>query len=378
MFLVERAIGVGIYMFVLLIVCAIISNTKISCKAALKFYLICLCVMALFYKPYITADLYKTYVIVDYFGSVDFMYFMENLAFQGSTPAARILYWCVGKIGYNALLPIFSAFFSYSLIFYIIIKTQEIYSISKKNVAYLLFFLMSTSIYISAIGGIRMMIVLSAIAFCFFREVVEKKFNFLNIFLYIISVFMHSMAIVIIAIRLFVTVFDGRKKRIMRILYVFFVAILCFAFLLNSGVFMTDFIDKVNDYLFGDRYSDAWEYIMGVLIFIVLTVFAYNFAPYRRDNAFADIIPYNYTMIICMIISLVFCFEFSIFYRFLGHAAVLFSIPMIMITLEETDNKPCRVFRMTNVRSVLLIFSVVIAIISCLRGSLSSLKFFEL
>jgi hypothetical protein len=73
-----------------------------------------------------------------------------------------------------------------------------------------------------------------------------------------------------------------------------------------------------------------------------------------------------------------FCFEFSFFYRFGGQLAVLLSIPTMMVTLEKRKGKSGAVIRGVDFRSVLILFSLIIAVLSCTRGSLSSLKFFEL
>lgn len=334
--------------------------------------------MAYFYKPYITADLYRTYEIASYFGTLNFPYFWTNYVITSPTPVARLLFWFVGKIGIYQILPVLAAFVCYSIIFHIINKTQRIFSISNQNIASSLFFIMSTSIYISVIGGIRMMLAVSLICFCFFRESVEGKTNILNAIFYILAIFLHATASLIIAIRFIMTIFDSRKKPIQRVFSVAAILAIGLIFVANFQYVVSDLLEKVDSYLYGDKYSDVWEYIMGFLILLLLFLSICAYWPIRKTAICKSLQTYNSVAVICMIISLMFCFEFSIFYRFGAHIAVILSTPMILVSLEKANTNDHGLFRLIDFRSVLIILSTLIALISCARGSLSSLKFFEL
>lgn len=378
MFLIERIVGVGIYMSVLLFVCLLLTNSNISCKTTLKIYLAALCVMAFFYKPYVTADLYRTYESIDYFATIDFHTFWNDHVLTTSTPVAKLLYWCVGKTGVNALLPTFSAFLSYSCIFYIINRTKEIYSISNKNTAYVIFFIMTTSIYISVIGGIRMMIALSMIAYSFFRGTVEKKIRLTDVLFYILSLFIHAMSLVCVGMCVLVMLLDSDKSFVKKIGYVLIgLGAVIFAATFFNGV-LDAFYEKFFVYVFGDRHSDPWEYIMGAFIVATLILLFAEYRRVRRETSCLRVKDCNTVTILCVAVALCFFFEFSIFYRFGGQLAVLFSIPSMMLTLEKTEGRTSVVSKHFNFRSVLILMSLVIAAISCTRGSLCSLKFFEL
>ena len=365
-------------MLVLLFVCMLLTKSNATSKATLRFYILCLCVMAFLYQPYKTGDLYRIYQEMDLFSRMDFSVFWKSIALQSSAPAARVLYWVIGKTGINALLPTFAAFACYSLLFYVILKTQELFAVSKRNVAYVLFFVMTTSIYISVIGGIRMMLALSLITFSLFRGTVVKKVTVWDILFYVLSVFFHAMAPVLILICFLVTVLDARRS-LARKLAVFFVvggAGLAFAVKFNGMV--NNLYEKALAYIFGDKHSDAWEYIMGVLILALLVMLIFEYWNLRNEENHPLLRSCNAATIVCMVIAVIFCFEFSIFYRFGGQLAVMLSIPMMLVTLQHSDGVPSRVIRRMDFKSVLILMSTIIALISCTRGSLSSLKFFTL
>lgn len=378
MFLVERFIGIGIYTSLLILICLLMVYSNAKCKPMLRVYLMGLCIMAFFYKPYITADLSRIFDTIDFFSNFRFKEFFEDYALPSSVPAARIFYWFIGKTRVYALVSVVSAAVSYSMIFYIIEKTRERYSVSKSNVALTLFFLMTTSIYLSVIGGIRMMMAMSMIVFCFFRENVEKKFNIFHIVLYAIAIFTHNMALFMIVVRVSATIFDSAKKKLTRFLFLALILAGAVFFASNFEAILLDIFENANVYLSGEGYYDIWEYIMGVLILVFVVILLKTYRKYKDQEEYAPFKAFNNSIIYSMIISGVFCFQFSIFYRFAGHFIPLLALPIIMTTLQETTNKP-ELFRVrSSFKSVLIIFSICIMLISFSRGSMSSLKFFEL
>lgn len=382
MFFFERFLGIGTYMLVLVLVCFLLTRANMSCKSVFRFYLFCLCGMALFYKPYRTADLYRIFEQMRFFSSMDFDVFWNEYAWNSSVSVARLLYWFFGKIGIKELLPTFCAFLCYSLIFYVIEKTKLLYDVSNQTVAVELFFIMTTSMYISVIGGIRMMMALCLITFSFFRGTVEKKITIIDILLSALSLFIHLMGPICLVICALTLLLDSGKTIARRIGYLSIVAVIGVSFAMCFGDTMGNMMDEIYNgfvgYVFGDKYSDSWEYIMGALIILILLMFFKEFRYVSRKVDCKNVYNCKLASIICVIIALCFCFEFSIFYRFGAHLAVLFSIPPMMVTLDNSDSKLIVSKKQIDFRSVIILLSVLIATISCSRGSLSSLKFFEL
>jgi len=380
MFLFERVFGFGTYMLILLFVCFLLAKTSISCKLILRLYLVCLCIMAFLYKPYITGDLHKIYLQMDFFSQMSFSLFWDTFAIEDSLPpVARLLYWAIGKTGVNALLPTLTAFVCYSLVFYVINKTRELYSISNVNVAYVLFFIMTTSIYISTIGGIRMMLSLCFIAFSFFRGAIEKKTTIIEILLYALSALIHTMSFIVLGVCILISLFDSKRSFFRSVGYVLIMGAGVWLVIANfSDIIYGLLYEKFTYYVLGEGYSDSWEYAMGVIIIVILILSFVEFRHLIRKDDYLAVKQYTSAMVWCIVIAICFYFEFSIFYRFGGQLAVLFSIPSLMVTLEETKGKASVLVSGVDFKSILVLLSVVIALISCTRGSLSSLKFFEL
>jgi len=378
MFLFERMFGIATYMLILFLVCFLLTKTNISCKSALRFYTVCLCVMAFFYKPYKTADLYRIFEQMEYLSSINFNLFWREFVLESSSPISRLLFWFFGKSGCNELLPVFSALFCYSLIFYIINKTKKLYDISNRTVAVVLFFIMTTSMYISVIGGIRMMIALSMITFSYFRATIEKKIKILDIIFFVVSIFTHAMSFVVFGIIALSLLLDSEKNALKKMGYVISIGLIGSIFFIKFSGTVHGLYEKFLEYVLGDKYSDPWEYLMGAVIIISLIAVFFEFNPILRSGKCSEVNKYNISAVFCIIFAICFCFEFSMFYRFGGHLAVMFSIPSIMISIEKKQNCPSIIFKRTNLKTLLILLSCIISVISCTRGSLCSLKFFEL
>jgi len=378
MFLFERIVGFSTYMLALLFVCVILTKTNATCKSTLKFYKFCLCVMAVLYKPNVTADLYRIYNEVEFYSGMEFFYFWENYAIVSNVPIARLLYWCIGKTNMNFLLPVFSTLICYSFIFYVIEKTRKIFTISKRNVAYVLFFVMTTSIYISVIGGIRMMLALSMITFFFFRNTVENKKKFFDYIMCLMAVFIHAMSLAVIIICFVSILLDRNRGFARKIFWVIPVGAIGLFFTYRFRYVIYSIFEKFIYYISAARHYDIWEYIMGGLIVVLLLMFIYEYRYINKDEKYYLLNSLNIATVMCVIISLVFCFAFSIFYRFGGQLAAILSIPMMLVTLEKTNGKSSKIIRGVEFKSVFIVICVIVALISCTRGSLSSLKFFEL
>ena len=378
MFLFERLFGISVYMLVLVFICFLLLKSNIPSRSILRFYLVCLCCMAFLYKPYTTADLYRIFEQMDYFSSMRFGVFWENYAVGSSIPLARLLYWIFGKTGRNELISVFSTLFCYSLIFYVMNKTKQRYDISNKTVAAVLLFVMSTSMYISVIGGIRMMIALSMLVFSFFRATVEKRINIIDVLFFIASVLVHTMSLAVIGIVALTILFDSDRNIVRKIGNILIMGLIGAVFIIYFSGAAQGVFDTFLEYILGEKYSDPWEYLMGALIIILLLLVFFEFKMIRKAGYYKEVNKCSMAAVSCIVLAVCFCFEFSIFYRFGGHLAVMFSIPSMMIAMDRKVGQSDIFFKRIDMRALVILYACVIAAISCSRGSLSSLKFFEL
>lgn len=375
MFLLERLIGNVIYISILLCFCLFIAKSDIKLKKILSFYLVILCIIAYFYKPYSTGDLFRIRSTIEWFGTMDFEYFYNELVRPSSIPLSRMLYWIFGKLSIGKFISSFSCFISYSVIFYIINDIKDKYSISRMTTALTLFFIMTSSIYISVIGGIRMMISMSLVLYCYYQEHIKKRRSIFYLLLYIGSTLIHEMSIILVVIRFLMMFIDKRVSIKKKILYLLICLLISAVILFRFHHILYNIIAIGQNYLFGETYSDKWEYLMGMLILINIITIYCSFYRNNLDKNYPEIHQVNKGGIMAAVLGITFISIFTLFYRFIGHFLPLVSLPAIMITLEKHRKKS---ISRISLATWFMIVSVAICFISCTRGSLSSLKFFEL
>ena len=145
MFIFERLIGVGTYSLILVFVCLFLKGAKSykTVRRTLFWYSIILSIMAYFFIPNTTSDLYRIFNMIENYGDYRFSEIMSSQSQTGLPMLTAILYWLIAKTGVPNLLPALSAFVCYNCIFYTISRGAEKNKISCKNVAIAVFFYMS-------------------------------------------------------------------------------------------------------------------------------------------------------------------------------------------------------------------------------------------
>lgn len=376
MFLIERLIGVGVYCCVLAAVYLLLAASPMKCKTALGFYILVLSGMAAVYVPYRTADLYRIFEMMELYAPLDFAPFFARYALASSAPAGRILYWLFAKTGCERLLPAAVTILCYSIIFYMLLRLQKKFGISRRNLALVLFFLMSTSVYMSVIAGIRMMLAMTLVVFCFFRESVEEKFRWFHVLLYSVALFIHILAGVLLLVRLLAVVCSKRSRPLARWGAAGVGAVATALFAVCFPKLTIDILDTVWTYLTEETYSDPWEYLIGVLMGLLFLAVLWRFRRSARKAVYERLETFRSAAAISLLLSLCCCYVFSIFYRLIGHFVPLLMLPVMMVALQEEEETATN--GKLSLHSIVLLYSCVILMLNCARGSLSALKFFVL
>ena len=382
MYVFERLVGVAVFSFVLIIIClSLIGKSGKQIRNVLIIYALILTVFGFYYIPYETADLYRINELVDSFSKLSFGKMVDKQKVLGDKGIANYLYWLIGKTGVPQLLPAIVTFVCYSCIFYIISKTAEKNEVSGKNVAIALFFYMSIGNYMLVIAGIRCMLGISLLSFCFFRENAEGKFSLIHLVLYLISALVHPFAAVLIAARFMISIFDNQAKTLKKRLYflVLGVGIIVAVCLLDG--YVDEIIKKAKSYLGGDGYSYLWEYVLSILAcFVMLAVLLKRRNIVEKSKLKLNVwILYEVAL---FFVALVVCYEFTTFHRLTTYIMPIIALPLLMTVLQSIDDKKHAKISFNggviNFGSAVMLVSVVLLFVACFRGSICSFKFFVL
>ena len=389
MFIFERLVGVATYASILVFVCLSLAMTKTvkQQRRILFLYTMILALMAYFYVPPETSDLYRIYRSIEAFQKYSFNSFLKTFSQNPNFGLSYILYWLVGQTGIPKLLPILTALVCYSCIFYIIHASAEKNQISGKNIAIALLFYMTTETFLSIIGGIRCMLGVSLLAFCFYRESVEKRYSVFHLLLYAFSFFIHSFSALLIALRFFVPILNAKKSILVRTMHALVLSVGVFFVLQYFGEYVESVFLSAEGYLEGDEYSYFWGYIIDVGAWCALFSVVLQVVRKRKQE---NILQYNTLTIflsLCLIIAVFFYYEYTIFTRLILHISPIVCLPILMSVLQNNDDakansgnntKKSWFYREVDFNVFFICISLMLLFLSCARGETSSLKFFVL
>lgn len=381
MFLVERLVGVSVYLAFLFSVCYLISRLQLrQVGRVLFFYLLIISVLAFFYVPAIEADLYRlTEYMVNYaaLSTGDFI----NLLYETNTPGALLYFRIIGLVGVAGLLAGVTALIVFSNIFYIIYDYAKKTGASTRAVAFSIFITMSTGIYMQTISGIRNMLAFSILARCFYEETINKKSIIKNIVWYILACLIHPAAIAAVAIRLIVLIWDRIRGGQVRSLLATIVSLTLAAFLshyFGLSAYLDGAIFKLDTYTDNEIYSYFWDNVITYLMIIFLLVSHWAHRKYQSHavrKKYIQLVRLSYAL---MVFSLIFSFEHTIFIRF-TQLSLMITLPLIVLNTSLLLNSAEKYgFNKTVLSRLFFYTPFLILVISITRGALSSLKFFNL
>lgn len=377
MYLYERIIGILSYVIVLFIMCILVSKcNKKQIGKILFIYTIILSIMGFIFVPPKGADLYRLNINMQEYARLDFLSILDYT--KSSTTPITILYmYFIGKTEIEGLLPAITAFIFYSNIFYIFKKTVTKYNIESKKIFIVLLFFMATGSFFEVISGIRTMLAFSIIMRSVFEEIIEEKSFIKNVIWYIIAGLIHPVGLAVVIIRIFffmLTKQSAKSKKVRNIL----ILLMAMALLYTVGKnYLFEMLNKITEYITLGNYSYIWEYIIGTITLIVIFEIQHFYKKYIKKEHYNIEIEniYKFSWVI-NIISIFLAFEYNTFHRFIILNTITILPVLLYIVKYLEDNMADK--RYKNFYNIIILASLLILVIACARGNLSSLKYFEL
>lgn len=371
-FLIERATGVFIYFTVILLTYVQLrqSSSSIKFKRTLNICLLILCVMAYFYIPPQSADLYRIRMRIEAIRSwpVDYVRLFIS---RNSSPGAYILYYLMAKINNEGVLPVIACLTFFSNIFHILKKEKELERSSARSLAIAFLYLMAQGLFLGVISGIRSGIGFSIVARVIYDDFVLGKKTIVNYLLCFIALSFHIAIAPIVGVYMVFSVYDNWKNRnaLMTFLTtVSSIAIIAWVFISRSD-FINVLLDKAESYTSGTTYSNRWEFIIVGMSIIVL---AKVLLQYRKQEQERELRTVYFLVCIMMVGVIVMFRNYTIFHRY-GNFMMYLSLPLIAKSIDNDQMiGKGRLFNLVKYGSYIVL------LLACVRGDLCGYKFFLL
>lgn len=368
-YFVERAISVAIYTLVAFAFCNHLVKKDANISRTFFLLTLVLSTLAYFVQPAPTMDLYRLWITADEYNRYSTLKMITEIFSGWSSPLGLVYVCLVSKFNYH-LLPAITVYLFYSNIFYIIKDYWKKHEISRSSMALVLLFFLSRGVYGELISGIRSMLAFSFVARCMYDEIYNKKSVVWNIPIYTMAALFHSSSMGAIAIWFVLKiVFDqkGWKKIISLLMCVVFAAV----FYSKWGIIVTRNLNVGLERLIeGDSYSYVWEFAFNTLYMLISLNLLW--VTIRGLILSDEGIRMRRLTTIFYCVTIICISSYSIYHRFISFVS-MFSLPVMVESINTCEVEE----REISVRN-LLVLSIIMMGLSCIKGNLNGIKFFIL
>lgn len=373
-YLIERVTSLMIYVIVLYFEYAYIcrATTYTQIKRYLNIYLIILVLMAFFFVPDASKDLTRILRNTDYWKNLSLSDVYRYEIAKSTTPIGQFYIYFCRKTQIDGFLPAITAFLFFNNVFYILKKCYKDLNCTSKSIAISLLVFMSSGCFLEVISDIKCFLGFSIVCRCVFEDLCLKKNIVKNVPFYVVASLIHLSVVPIVVLRLlFYIIFESGIKPIEKVFSTMILLIVSGGTVLYFDDLIDAVLNKANSYLSGGHYSYLWEYIIGSVFWLLLvyTLKIYKENKEKHDN---DLImeSLNKFSLLFIAVEAIFCFEYNIFHRYLL-ISLFMSIPFISILISKYDIPK-------KSQSNIIIISVLVLLLVCMRGNLCGYKFFVL
>lgn len=374
MFLTARLFALVVYCILLFVFCIAIKTRHK--KIILLFYILVLSIIGYLYIPYESADLYRLIQIMHIYSTLSFPDLLELIK-TSATPLTILYFYLISFLGNDHFLPAINTFITFSFCFSILYGVSKKYRLKNSDTSLILFFFMSSGLLMPTITNLRTMLSLSIVAYCIYIYYFQKTSILKQIPLLIIAMLFHVSAVILSFIYLLyiaiINLFNARKI-FNFILYCFIIIVFFIAgnfYLQKAYVKGQGYIQSTME---GTGYFYFWEMLICILVALfvlfIITFFIIK-KPYIRQTL---VINEKYFIIFMLFLSFLdlifFKFEYNVGVR-LNFAINILCIPLLSVVLSNKNMKH------TVLKYSIALYSLLLLLLSCSRGSLCGLKFFE-
>lgn len=261
--------------------------------------------LAYWFIPNHEMDLTRYFLQLSIYKNLSWSNFITVILPRNTLFIQEIMFFLISKTNNFHLLPAIVIFITYFLTFYMITNYSNRKSIESKKMMGIIFFIVCVLPFPSLVSNIRNILAFVLFIYAVYRDLEEKKRNFLTYSLYLIPIFIHISAVALLIARLLLPVYNkSNRKAIIAgvIMSTTFLTGIVSNFIQNSFLgdnrIISAFFNKANNYVNNTEsgYAQYLEkslvmnlqkaYFVGVVVLILATIIMINrySKSYFKDN----------------------------------------------------------------------------------------------
>lgn len=295
-----------------------------------------------------TWDLYRHHETITMYGELGLDWVLSNRLDQN--PLTVLFLYVFSLVNEPRLFQFVAVLVTYGFTLMLLFEVQKEFRISRKSIAWILFYLLSNWNYVLVVGNCRIFMLYAIIAYLFYIEFVRDRHHLLSLIVYIAACFFHYGIAVVLVARIIIYVKKYVKNNVLLIL-LSIVAFSCYSYILSfmgSNALMTTIGDKVIAYQ-AYKVFGIWQYTSSLInIVLVLFVFINSWLRSNKSN-------YNLTCLVVFISIFVHITNYQIIIRETCLVSSLAIVPLVPLFSKNTS----------TLSALIKIESIVILIYRC-------------
>lgn len=336
------------FFFVLSLLLTAVSNTRNQSKF---FFLIVLCIsiISFFYAPTESADLYKHYANIEFYGDMGLDWILENRT--NLNPLTHLLLYVFSFVGEPRLFSSFCTFITYGFSLLLLHRASKFFSLNKLEIVLLMMFLLFNWNYLLVASNCRIFMLYAIVAYFFYMEFVEDRSHKTALVVYLASILFHY-GILLVVLPRFLLYFYKPTNKIVYLLAVIVIVVLTYTGGSNyEKIFLDSVLDKVEGYKDYKTFGKL-QFLNSLIVVLMCCFYAIKKRFYLMDIKRFSLIFWLITILIFLQIS-----NFQIIYR---ESNLIVSLSVVLFSQVLSKDKDYTMLQIIALQSIIsLIYSFI-------------------
>lgn len=247
-----------------------IVSSKRSLPIAYTFIVLFLSIISFFYVPSETADLYRLFEAIEFYGDMGLEWVLENEC--NLNPLTSLFLYSFSYIGDLRFFTSFIVFVTYGFSFLLLYRVTKFYSLKKPIIILLTMFLLFNWNYLLVASNCRIFMLYAIIAFLFYMEFIEDKLHKTAFFVYIAALLFHYGILLVLIPRFLLYLYKPTNKKIYLVVLIMF-SLLAYKGMSYLSLFYGALLDRIQGYqdykVFG-----VWQFLNSLVCVLVCCFYA--------------------------------------------------------------------------------------------------------
>lgn len=247
---------------------------------AYTFIVISLSVISYFYVPTESADLYRHFETIEFYGEMGLSWVLENECHLN--PLTSLLLYLFSYLHDPHLYTSFVVIVTYGFTMLLLYRISKYYSLNKRIITLLYTFLICNWNYLLVASNCRIFMLYAIVAFFFYMEFIEDKMHKTALVIYIAAIFFHYGILLVLIPRFLLYLYKPKNK----ILYAIIPIVLLYIAYNGVSSYGSIFVDSVSDRV--TQYQDykvfgLWQFLNSFICVLICCFFTFTKRIYLSD-----------------------------------------------------------------------------------------------